>query len=363
MVESKDVSDTHDTNVQSTNLIGSSSDLNMSFGDALYLHPNNISGSPIVTIKLTSIENYKVWSIAMTFALRNHNKLGFIDGTCKRDKTNLALANQWDMCNSVIVTWILNSLSSELFAGAIYAKNAYEMWTDLKETYDKVDGSVFDAMIYLPTCTCDATKDLEKHNQLIKLMQFLMGLDDSYLAIRSNILGRETLPLVKQAFAIISSEESHRNTTSYVTTKPTATRNFNAKPTVANNASASADVLAKNSDTDNKTSNSPVSLTSDQLSRLMNLLNDNGVSSANSNMGGHPNGTQALITKLRYLKVNNDITLYDVLVVPEYTVSLLSVHKLARDSKLFMGFDENKCYFQDLKANKTVGIGRQCNGL
>ncbi|GJV28044.1 hypothetical protein Tco_1384492 [Tanacetum coccineum] len=30
---------------------------------------------------------------------------------------------------------------SELFAGAIYAKTASEMWNDLKETYDKVDGS------------------------------------------------------------------------------------------------------------------------------------------------------------------------------------------------------------------------------
>ncbi|GJR99898.1 ribonuclease H-like domain-containing protein [Tanacetum coccineum] len=214
-------------------------------------------------------------------------------------------------------------------------------------------------------------------------------------------------------------------------------RNFNAKPTMSNNASdsaASADVLTKNSGNDNKTSNSPVSLTSDQLSRLMNLLNDSGVSSDNSSMGGnilktikgtffnnnvkfnlnfkkfyngntiflvenislgwitdsganqhmtvstkflvnvvdvlnlgltvgHPNGTQALITKIGDLKVNNDITLYDVLVVHEYTVSLLFVHKLARDSKMFVGFDENKCYFQDLKTNKTMGIGRQCNGL
>ncbi|GJT55808.1 ribonuclease H-like domain-containing protein [Tanacetum coccineum] len=85
-----------------------------------------------------------------------------------------------------------------------------------------------------------------------------------------------------------------------------------------------------------------------------------------SNLGltlGHPNGTQVLITKIGDLKVNNDITIYDVLIVPEYTVSLLSVHKLARDSKLFVRFDENKCYFKDLKANKTVGIGRQCNGL
>nr|GEW49385.1 ribonuclease H-like domain-containing protein [Tanacetum cinerariifolium] len=106
----------------------------------------------------------------------------------------------------------------------------------------------------------------------------------------------------------------------------------------ASASTAFADVLAKNSGTDNKTRNKSMSLIGDQLSRLMNLLTDSGVSSANSSMGGltvgHPNGTQALITKIGNLKVNNDITLYDVLVVPEYTVSLLSMHKLAKDSKL-----------------------------
>ncbi|GKB33820.1 ribonuclease H-like domain-containing protein [Tanacetum coccineum] len=116
------------------------------------------------------------------------------------------------MCNSVVVTWILNSLSSNLFAGAIYAKTASEMRNDLKETYDKVDGSaVFNLqkndMVSLPPCTCDAAKHFDQHNQLIKLIQFLMGLDESYLAIRSNLLTREPLPSVKTAFSLISGED------------------------------------------------------------------------------------------------------------------------------------------------------------
>ncbi|GJS52351.1 hypothetical protein Tco_0625713 [Tanacetum coccineum] len=144
--------------------------------------------------------------------------------------------------------------SSDLFVGSIYAKTAFEMLSDLKETYDKVDGSAvfnlhksvnslnengapfaeyynnmnslwkqFDAMISLPTCTCEAAKHFEEHNQLIKLMQFLMGVDEIYLAIKSNILTREILPLVKAAFAIISGEESHRNVTSVRASKPAAT--------------------------------------------------------------------------------------------------------------------------------------------
>ncbi|GKG43314.1 hypothetical protein Tco_0479998, partial [Tanacetum coccineum] len=59
-------------------------------------------------------------------------------------------------------------------------------------------------------CTCHAADDFKKHNQLMKLMQFLMGLDDTYMQIRSSILSRETLPDVRSAYSIISSEESHR---------------------------------------------------------------------------------------------------------------------------------------------------------
>ncbi|GJU76308.1 ribonuclease H-like domain-containing protein [Tanacetum coccineum] len=401
----------------------SSSNLSLTFGDPLCLHPNDTSGSPIVTIKLTSTENYK----------------------------------------------ILNSLSSDLYASAIYAKSTFELWNDLKDTYYKVDGSAifnlhksinslnqngasladyynnlnsswkqFDAMVSLPACTCEATEHFEKHNQLIKLMQFLMGLDDNYLTIRSNILTREPLPLVKADFAIVSGEESHRNITSSGATKPTATTfaaktfdkkmfnsnnynkgsssnsntnnmgpnpnlkctncnkightldrcfeivgysagyvkwnfNPNSKPVTSNNTVVDPH---SNNASSNSASNSPVSLFNEKLTRLMNLLNDNGVFTANANMSvnvvdisnlgltvGHPNGTQALVTEIGDLKISNNITLYDVLVVPEYTISLLSVHKLSRDNKLFVGFNESNCYIQDLKANKTVGIGRQFNGL
>ncbi|GKA82439.1 ribonuclease H-like domain-containing protein, partial [Tanacetum coccineum] len=398
-----------------------------------------------------------MWSIAMTIALRNYNKLGFIDGSCKKDSSNPGLANQYDMCNSVVVIWILNSLSPKLFFGAIYAKTAFEIWNDLKETYDKVDGSAvfnlhkninslnengstladyynklnslwkkFDAMVSLSTCTCAAVptciyvaaKHFDQHNQLIKLMQFLIGLDESYLAIRSNLLTKESLLSVKTAFSVISGEESHRNVTSVGTTKPATTAfaaktfdnkkkgpnpnlkctncnkightvdrcfelvgypagyvkrnsNSNFRPMTSNNASA--DVHSNGVSSNNATTgNSHVSFSSDQLARLMNLLNENGVSTANANMAdvivgnislgwivdsganqhmtasanfltnvvdvsnlgltvGHPNETQALITKIKDLKINNEVTLYDVLV--------------------------------DLKANKNVGIGKQFNGM
>ncbi|GKA51917.1 ribonuclease H-like domain-containing protein [Tanacetum coccineum] len=78
---------------------------------------------------------------------------------------------------------------------------------------------------------------------------------------------------------------------------------------------------------------------------------------------GHPNGTLAIISHVGNLKLANNVTLYDVLVVPGYCVSLLSVNKLIRYSKMFVGFDENKCYIQDLKREKILGTGSESGGL
>ncbi|GJS32009.1 reverse transcriptase domain-containing protein [Tanacetum coccineum] len=73
----------------------------------------------------------------------------------------------------------------------------------------------------------------------------------------------------------------------------------------------------------------------------------------------HPSGTKDFIAKVGNLVLTNFLTLYDVLVVPEYCVSLVSVHKVARDTKFIVAFDESKCFVlsQDLMDVKVMGIG------
>ncbi|GJU47788.1 ribonuclease H-like domain-containing protein [Tanacetum coccineum] len=188
----------------------------LDISDPLHLHPNDTTALTIVSIKLKGTENYQVWSCAMLLALEGKNKIGFINGTCKRSNTDEIL-------------------------GQIFSKRAKHGWEELKETYDKVDGSImfslhhqistlkqngssiadyyhklnalwkqYDAMIELPKCVCNAFESFKKHNQLLKLMQFLMGLDNSYMQIRSSIISREVLPNVRSVYATISSEKSHR---------------------------------------------------------------------------------------------------------------------------------------------------------
>ncbi|XP_071705240.1 uncharacterized protein [Rutidosis leptorrhynchoides] len=215
----------------------------LEFNDPLYLHPSDTTGATLITQKLKGTENYNVWSCAIKLALQTKNKVGFIDGSCPRfqfEDDDDVLLNQWDRCNSVVLSWILVSLSEEVYNGQIFSKTAETVWQELKETYDKVDASVtfnlyqqinscsqngqslsdyyhklnamcrqFDEMIKIDD-TVKASKSFQDHNQILKLMQFLMGLDEVYTPIRSHILTSDPVPTVKTAFSIISRDESHR---------------------------------------------------------------------------------------------------------------------------------------------------------
>ncbi|GKE35330.1 putative transcription factor interactor and regulator CCHC(Zn) family protein, partial [Tanacetum coccineum] len=147
--------------------------------------------------------------------------------------------------SEAILSWILGSISQDLYLDQCFSTSPYDVWTELKETYDKVNGSEtfnlhhqinslkqngtpvsdyyhtlnslwrqFNAITKLPTCSCAAQKAFKTHNDLIKLMQFLMGLDDVYQPIRSSLLTRDPIPDAKTAFSIISREESHRGSSS-----------------------------------------------------------------------------------------------------------------------------------------------------
>lgn len=55
------------------------------FDDILYIHPSDNSITTIVTIKLTRNENFRLWRSSMIKGLKARNKLGFVDGTLKKE--------------------------------------------------------------------------------------------------------------------------------------------------------------------------------------------------------------------------------------------------------------------------------------
>ncbi|GKE79443.1 ribonuclease H-like domain-containing protein, partial [Tanacetum coccineum] len=211
----------------------------------------------------------------------------------------------------------------------------------------------------------------------MRLIQFLMGLDDVYQPIRSSLLTREILPEVIDAFLIIAREESHRgiSSSSVKIEKPQASvfvarTNYNKRNNNSNwnngNSSGNGNrgnynnLLCKNCGLKGHTVERCFEIIGYppgfkrnpnlKVQKLMSLLNDKSGSAAYANMAGN-------------LKLNNDVVLFDVLVIPEYCVSLLSVHKLIKDSNLSVSFDETKCVIQDLKKEKVLGTGSESAGL
>ncbi|GKA99483.1 putative LTR copia-type gag-polypeptide [Tanacetum coccineum] len=109
------------------------------------MNPNNSTSISLIPFKLLETENYRIWSSAMKLALQARNKFAFVVCSCVKSaySTSDFLSAQWDRCNDVVLTWIMNYVSADVYMGLVYSVDAATLWKDLKSTYDKVDGNYF----------------------------------------------------------------------------------------------------------------------------------------------------------------------------------------------------------------------------
>ncbi|XP_075076364.1 uncharacterized protein LOC142163016 [Nicotiana tabacum] len=174
--------------------------------------------------------------------LLGRNKLGLVDGSCTKESYLENLWNHWERVNAIVLSWLMNSVSSGLLGGIMYASSAHAVWNDLHERFDKVDGSrsynlhkeiaklsqgttsisayfsrlkdlweEFEALIPAPGCDCLKSREFVVHFQILKMFQFLMELNDSYAQARSQILLMSPMPSVNQAYAMVISDESQKS--------------------------------------------------------------------------------------------------------------------------------------------------------
>ncbi|KAL3511008.1 hypothetical protein ACH5RR_030409 [Cinchona calisaya] len=235
---------------------------NMNPSHPYYVHHSDQPGHMLVPIKLNGA-NYQSWSKAMIHALTAKNKLGFIDGLLQAPSqeekpTEFAL---WNQCNSLILSWLTHSVETDMAEGVIHAKTAYQVWSDFKDQFSQKNappifqiqksiatisqGSMSVASYYTKLkalwdelenyrdpYTCDHAKAHQEQLQEDRLMQFLMGLNESYKGVRSNILMMTPLPNVRQAYSLVIQEQIQRQLSS----EPEPTENF----TIAANVQSKA---------------------------------------------------------------------------------------------------------------------------
>ncbi|XP_047259183.1 uncharacterized protein LOC124891496, partial [Capsicum annuum] len=177
----------------------------------LFLSPSDVPRAVQIGIQLVGMENYTLWSHAMQLNLLTKNKLGFIDGSIKRDDfTNELEKKQWDRCNAMERFDKVNMSRIFHLHKAIATHNQGNShvsvyYSKLKDLWDE-----FDSIIPPPSCDCAKSKEYTKSMSRPKLLQFFMGLTDSYGQARSQILMMNPPPSVNQCYAMIIQDESQR---------------------------------------------------------------------------------------------------------------------------------------------------------
>ncbi|XP_070035539.1 uncharacterized protein [Nicotiana tomentosiformis] len=210
----------------------------------LYMHPSENVGSMLVPLAFDG-SGYRSWKRGVLRALSVKNKTGFINGKRKRPDPNSPMFNQWERCDDMVTSWILNSLSKDLEDSLQYVKDAEELWQELEDRYDQTNGAklyqlqkeindltqgslditgyytkmkkLWEELSTLNAnarctcnCTCGAKASMHKAKQDRRLIQFLTGLNELYTIVRGSILMMNPLPSLAQVFSILIQEEKQR---------------------------------------------------------------------------------------------------------------------------------------------------------
>uniref|UniRef100_A0A803NIV0 Retrotransposon gag domain-containing protein n=1 Tax=Cannabis sativa TaxID=3483 RepID=A0A803NIV0_CANSA len=267
-----------------------------------------------------------------------------------------------------------------------------------------------------PVSTCGAMKVIQQYQEEEKVLEFLVGLNESYSLARSQVLMQEPLPGINKAYASIIQEESQRGITSLqiesqkssskvvgefaggvrcqrsklfcnhcgisghtmsrcyeIHGYPPGHRLHDRFPSKNGESRTTQGKLAANmSETHNdNTEGSPranqdplAGLSLNQCQKIMAMIaqkfhiENTGPSTQPivSNFSFTlPDGTKNKISCTGTIKVSPEIVLVNVLYVPNFKYSLLSVTTLMSSADCSFVFHDNSCIIQDTKKNKVIG--------
>jgi hypothetical protein len=213
---------------------------NENFSSPFFLHHGDSPGAVLVSQTLNG-DNYSTWRRSMEMALTAKNKLGFIDGTIPKPSSTDSSFLIWTRCNTMVLSWILNSVSPEIANSVIFVDSASAMWSDLQERFSQSNGprifqlqkrissltqgsnsvsayytqlkGLWDELLSfrpISNCTCGGSKVLVDHHHQEYVFHFLMGLHESFANVRGQILLADPLPPINKIFSLVIQEERQR---------------------------------------------------------------------------------------------------------------------------------------------------------
>lgn len=185
-------------------------------------------------------KNYLKWSQFVKTYLKGKGRLSHLlrMGPTPEDPT----FNAWDEVDSMIMSWLWDSMDPAISDTCMFLKTAKEIWDSIRKTYSKARDA---AQVYEIKVKTSATKQWSKTvteyaNSLQNLWQeldhyrvlemkcaddaatlktfiekdrvydFLAGLNSKFDQVRIQILGKEEIPSLEETISLIRAEESRR---------------------------------------------------------------------------------------------------------------------------------------------------------
>lgn len=169
------------------------------------------------------------------------SKLGFVRGDFPRPTDPYQLV-RWERCDSVVLTWIVNSVSPEIAETLTHSKSSMEAWFVLQIRFSGSNGPRLYALHREITnfcqgellvseyhgkltnlwgdeeslnednlCSlglnCKSTRSMEIRKLRSRIMQFLLGLNEIHSQVQTQILSTKPLPTIDEAYALILEDE------------------------------------------------------------------------------------------------------------------------------------------------------------
>ncbi|XP_016466380.1 uncharacterized protein LOC107789126 [Nicotiana tabacum] len=143
----------------------------------------------------------------------------------------------------MVISWLISSLSPDIAESVQHSKTSESIWKQLNSRYGSVNGtkvfklkreltstyqgsldiaSYFNKLkkiwdepgimcsSHANSCICAAKEDLQKEKEEDKVHQFLMGLNEVYVGVRSNLLMMQPLPSLDNVYNILLQDEKQR---------------------------------------------------------------------------------------------------------------------------------------------------------
>ncbi|XP_047327815.1 uncharacterized protein LOC124931403 [Impatiens glandulifera] len=171
--------------------------------DPLLLQNGDITGA-IITNSILTRSHYYEWCTSIRLALEAKMKLGFIDGSCKMPLDADGVM-QWKLVDAMVRNWIMNTMDQNLKIHFQNAVTAQQLWKDIRSTYEGNNGprrfqlgkdistiqqGTSDIVEHYSKVVSEVAQDVEE----AKLLQFLMGVNDSYEHVVDNMLASDPWP-------------------------------------------------------------------------------------------------------------------------------------------------------------------------